>query len=313
MLTAILNALSPVILVMALGYFLRRHAFLPVEFFKGLNKLIYWVGLPILLLVKLGTASLSLEPVIRLSAVLLIGTTAIALIALLLAYLLPISALSRGAFIQACFRGNQAFLALPIIVYSLTVFPEATAAKTLAIVALGPMLVYYNVLSILALIYTRPKDQSGRQHMSPWKSLFSNPLLIATVLGLLISVLEIPIATFLERSMLTVGQMSLPLALLAIGAGLSRKSLKGKLNWSFLVCGVKCVLAPLIAYALCQWLGLSRVETLIALIYMASPTAVAAYVLAQQLGGDEDLTGSSVVMSTLFSMLPLAIIIGVLS
>ena len=105
-LTAILDALAPVILVVALGYAMRRVAFLPPGFFKGLNKLTYWVGLPILLFVKIGAASLNLGPVMRLSGILISSILAITAIAVVLAYRLPMAPFSRGAFIQASFRGN---------------------------------------------------------------------------------------------------------------------------------------------------------------------------------------------------------------
>ena len=108
---------------------MRRVAFLPPGFFKGLNKLTYWVGLPILLFVKIGAASLNLGPVMRLSGILISSILAITAIAVVLAYRLPMAPFSRGAFIQASFRGNQAFVGLPIIVYSLGAFPEVAAGR----------------------------------------------------------------------------------------------------------------------------------------------------------------------------------------
>jgi predicted permease len=72
---------------------------------------------------------------------------------------------------------------------------------------------------------------------------------------------------------------------------------------------VKIAVAPLIGYLVAGWLGAGPTETCIALVYLACPTAIISYVLAEQLGGDHVLSGSAVVVSTLSSMVSLAVIV----
>ena len=56
----ILNSIAPIFLLIALGKLLHATGFFPDSFFKGLNKLVFWIALPALLVVRIGTADLEL-------------------------------------------------------------------------------------------------------------------------------------------------------------------------------------------------------------------------------------------------------------
>ena len=66
-----------------------------------------------------------------------------------------------GAFIQGAFRGNGAFIALPVIVYSLGALDPR--AETLGTVVLAPVVVLFNVLGVLVLTrYNSNGKQPGK-------------------------------------------------------------------------------------------------------------------------------------------------------
>ncbi|MCA9871792.1 MAG: AEC family transporter, partial [Anaerolineae bacterium] len=52
----VVNVLAPIFLLIGLGLFLRRQRFASEDFFRNLNRLIYWVALPALLFTKTATA-----------------------------------------------------------------------------------------------------------------------------------------------------------------------------------------------------------------------------------------------------------------
>jgi predicted permease len=103
--------------------------------------------------------------------------------------------------------------------------------------------------------------------------------------------------------------MALPLALVATGAALSLESLKGCLFRAGTASAIKVVLSPLVGAAIAVPFVMTRDETAIALLYLACPTAVVSFVMAEQLGADHELAGSIVVFSTLISMPVLGIIL----
>ena len=62
---------------------------------------------------------------------------------------------------------------------------------------------------------------------------------------------------------------------------------------------------------LLNWIPLSPEARLVALVMAACPSAVASYVMAQQLGADEDVAAGTVVVSTVFAAvaLPVAVLL----
>ena len=67
------NSLLPIILVIALGVILRSTGFLSKETFDGMNKLCYWVALPVLLFHKVSSVAIEGGPAMRMFAVLLMN------------------------------------------------------------------------------------------------------------------------------------------------------------------------------------------------------------------------------------------------
>jgi len=105
--------------------------------------------------------------------------------------------------------------------------------------------------------------------------------------------------------------MTTPLALLGVGATLSLTALRGRWAQAAGAALVKVGVAPLVGYLLVTVFGLSPIELRIAMIYLATPTATASYVMAGQLGSDEQLAGAIIVLSTILSLPALAISLSV--
>ena len=84
----------------------------------------------------------------------------------------------------------------------------------------------------------------------------------------------------LERSLSILSGMSLPLALLVIGASLSPGLIRSYLKLALSAGFLKLFVLPALGIAIYKWWGLSNEEFLPALILLASPTATVTYVMA---------------------------------
>ena len=124
----------------------------------------------------------------------------------------------------------------------------------------------------------------------------TNPLVLSCVAGLLFALLPWQLPCDRAPNLSTVGQMSTPLALFGIGASLTLTTLRHNLRLASYASLVKVGLSPLAGYLLAKALGLGPVELRIALIYLACPAAAASYVMAEQLGSDEKLAASVIVL-----------------
>jgi predicted permease len=134
-----------------------------------------------------------------------------------------------------------------------------------------------------------------------------NPLILATVSGLIANLLgfELPalLGTFLSR----LGTASLALGLLCIGAGLTFASVhEERPTMSYLV-SVKLLAMPALGLWFTYLLGLTGTSALVVLLFAALPTASSAYILAARMGGHAAPVAYAITVQTLLAMLTLPV------
>lgn len=303
----IIPIVLPVFLVVALGFSLRGTGLVDADFLYQLNRLIYYVALPALLFYKIAAADFSAS----FNPMMLVGMVLAITLVFGLSYLYgavrnyPVA--TRGAFCQGSFRGNCAYIGLAIV---FNAYGEEGFA--IAGIILGFLVPLFNFLAVVAL--QLPQNQ-GRHKLgsSFWiHQIALNPLIIASFVGVLWSSLGNALPVVLERSLAILTGMSLPLALIAIGASFSPEKLKGEMVKAGLAVAIKIIGMPLLAALILHQLGVSSMELGVGVLLAASPTATASYIMAQQLKSDAELTGSIIMLSTLLSVFSYTICLYVL-
>jgi hypothetical protein len=306
---AIVDSLAPVFLVIALGWMLKHAGFLTVQSLHDINRLIYWVGIPCFLFYKIAGASPVAAQIADLFLVMLAATGSGIVLGYGLARCLAVPRVARGTFVQAVFRGNLAFVGLPLIYYAFADVGEGSSkAEAAVLLLIGPMVVFYNLAAVIALLASRHGVSAGAIPRL-LKELMTNPLLIACGFGLLYSLLGWSLPVLAQRTFAAVGQMALPLALICIGGALATVRIRGGLVWSGTAAAAKVIMMPMLGYGFGSWVGLSPEGMRIVLILLACPTASVSYVLVRQLGGDEALASSAILMSVILAMGSLAVIL----
>ena len=299
---AIVDLLAPIFLLIALGAAIQRGGLMDTATIAGINRVIYWVGLPAAIFHSLVTAENSDARLGALVGVLIGGTLGAVGLAWGLARGMGIRVAAQGTFVQAAYRGNLSFVGLPLL---LTVpgIPRAPA-----VLALAPMLIVYNALAVGVLMLS--------QHAAGWRMLrpiivgiARNPIIIASAVGALWHELAWPLWPAIERTVGALGKMTLPLALLTIGAALMTVPIKGNRLQAGAAALFKSVVSPAIGYGLGRWMGLNAGEMLTVMLLMACPSAAISYTMVKQLGGDEGLAASTIVFSTLMAVPALALVL----
>ncbi len=298
----------PVFLVVAFGFLLRFTTLVDKDFLKQLNNLVYFVALPALLFHKISTADFSATFNPALLIGMMLATAAVFAGSYYYAFLRGYSPGSKGAFCQGSFRGNLSYIGLAIIF-------NAYGEQGLAIggVVLGFLIPFVTFLSILAMLL--PQKQ-GRQKLGVdfWAAqLLYNPLVIASFAGIVWSLLSIGMPEVFDRSFTIITGMSLPLALIAIGASFSFKNLKGEVTKAVLASLVKLVWLPFVTAVVLVAMGVGGVELATGVMLSAAPTATLSYIIAVQFDSDADLSISIVILTTLFSVFTYAAAIYILS
>jgi predicted permease len=308
----VFNTIAPVFLMIGLGAVMMRRGWFAPEFLAGVNRLTYWVGLPSLLVYKIAAAPFDSEVFGQTLLVLALSLLGTVVVGYATSRLLRLERATIGSFVQLSFRGNIAFLALPILLYSLEAVPDEQAEPiaAAAVLSLGPLVALFNIVSVVALLASQHRLTHTAVRKTAWQ-VVSNPLLIACVVGMIISYVGWQLPSFAERTLSAVGGMSLPLALIGIGGTVAMVGVRGHLGVATVAAVLKVAVSPLIGLAIAMALGLERDQLRVVLIFLTAPCAAASYVLAEQLGGDGPLTASAIFISTVLSIVTLSVVVAI--
>lgn len=136
-----------------------------------------------------------------------------------------------------------------------------------------------------------------------------NPLILATVSGLVCKLLGLQLPELAATTMSRIGAAALPLGLMAVGAGLRMGALKDGPQLAGVFLAIRHALLPLAAIALVLAVGLPPAQQAVVVAFAALPTASSAYVLAVRMGGNGGFVAGIVTLSTLVAMagVPLAL------
>ena len=294
----------PIFLLLGLGWLLARTGLFTPAFTEGANRFVYRISLPALIVSSLTKGALNLRAA---------GTPALAVgSAALLVLVIALAAArlfgcrgGRGAtFVQAAFRGNLAFVGLPVLASATGGNDPAFLAT--AVLVFAPVMLVYNIAAVLLFHFAQHR---GGSYLKALSGLASNPLILATILGGIMAALLPPLPGFLAQTLELLGAPAAPLALLCIGAALAGASLTADLKTTAAMALLKVALCPLVTWALGAMLGLQGAGLQIAMVFAACPTAAASYVFARELGGDGRLASNAVVLSTLLSPISLTVVL----
>lgn len=305
----IINTLAPIVLLVMLGMLLRSFHFAERSFFSEINRLVYWVGLPALLFSETAGARLALSSALRIFLVLFAGAVACIALGYAVGRLLRVPGDSMGAFVQGAYRGNLAYVGLPVVLYALAAAegPSREIAG-LAVLAIAPLIPLYNIAAVI-LLTKGDKEAQTPGEADIWRNIAKNPLIIACLAGLAFQCTGLNMPLFLQRSLKGTGQMAMPLSLIGIGASLNLQALGKQVSHICAASVIKVAAAPLAGLLLGWHLQLSPAELLAAMLLLACPTAVASFIMAEQMDGDHQLSGGIVVMSTILAMPAMAVIL----
>jgi predicted permease len=141
------------------------------------------------------------------------------------------------------------------------------------------------------------------------RQLLRNPLIIATLSGLVANLLGFIVPDWLTPTLTRIGAASLALGLMAAGAGMQFATLARGKALAVLVLAIRHLALPLIAWGLALALQLDAAQAAVLMTFSAVPTASSAYVLAARMGYNGAYVAGLVTLSTLLGVasLPFAL------
>lgn len=190
---------------------------------------------------------------------------------------------------QAVFRSNFVLIGL-YIAGTLVPYEDTSSVAVLSAVII-PL---YNILAVVVL------SLYGGEKIRPREILLKilkNPLIIATVLGILWLRFGLRFPTFVETAITNMSAVATPMMLFLLGGFFHFDSLARYRKPIIMGTLMKLVVIPGIFLPLGYMLGFRGMEFAALLGLFASSNAVSSFTMAQQLGGDVELAGNIVVIT----------------
>jgi malonate transporter len=286
---SIVTILLPDFSLILFGALLMRITNWGGEFWTGLEKLIYFVLFPALLFYSTSRAPLDFGTTGRVLQIALAATIAGVLLGWLAKPMFKAGPMIFESGVQTAFRFNS-YIALAAASRL-----DATQAATMALI-IGFAVPLTNMASVHALV---------KQNGGLLRELLKNPLLLATLAGVGFNLLGLHLPEVASVILSRLGNASLALGLIAVGAGLRLTGLHASKGIAAYFMFVKLIAVPAVAYGLGRWLALPHAQLQLVVLFAALPTASSAYVLAVRMGGNGPLVAFLISAGTLISMLTL--------
>jgi malonate transporter len=288
--------LLPDFALIALGFALCRWTPLDRSVWDGMERIVYWLLFPVLLFNAIVKSPLQPASMAQLagSGLAIVGT------GIVLAYALKrvpgVDPVLHASGAQTAFRFNS-YVALALA-------ERLAGTQGLAWIAL--LIALCVPVCNIAAVFPLAR-QGGHGFL---RELARNPLIVATVSGLVFNLAGLGLPDLLSTTLGRLGAAALPLGLMAVGAGLRFGALREAPRLAAAFMAIRHVLLPVFALLLVSALDMPVGQQMILVAFASLPTASSAYVLAARMGGHGGFVAGLVTVSTLLGMasLPLALL-----
>ncbi|TPG60366.1 AEC family transporter [Roseomonas nepalensis] len=297
-----LDAFLPAFGLIGLGAFLKRRLLREDAVWAGIEKLVFWVMLPCLLASSLSSVDLGALPVAGMAAslwlALLLGTAASLLLARAFGQAHP----GTTSVLQGGIRFNN------LLGFAITGAVFGAPGTALAAVTVGLIVPCVQLILTVAFALgggVRPRPGALLRQVA------LNPLILGCAAGFALAALGglLPGIGPLARSL---GQATVSLGLLAVGAALGAEALRDRLVLQGATTAWKLLAMPALTLLLCLALRLDPLPASIATVFMAQPTATTAYVMARMMGGDAPLMAAMTTLQHLVAVATLPLWLAIL-
>ncbi|WP_434738362.1 AEC family transporter [Sphaerotilus sp.] len=291
--------LLPDFLLIIAGFAMCRWTALNRPVWNGAERLVYWLLFPVLLFTSIVRSPLQPAATLGLAlgGVLTVGTGLV--LATLLRSVPKIDAHLQASGAQVAFRFNS-YVALAL---AERLGGSASVAWVALLIALCVPLCNIGAVWSLA---RHGGHSTGRE-------LLRNPLILATVAGLIGNLAGLKLPQVIDITFTRIGAAALPLGLMAVGAGLEFGGLRKAPGLAVALLGIRHAVLPLVGLGLGVLLALPMGQAQILVAFAAMPTASSCYVLAARMGGDGVYVAGLVTASTLLGMVSVPVALTVFS
>ncbi|HDP70470.1 MAG TPA: AEC family transporter [Actinobacteria bacterium] len=293
---SLFSLIFSVVLLIALGYVSRVTKLLKRDDSAVLNNIIVYLALPALIFLAIRNSEISLNFLLipLVGWVVMLGCAAIAF---LLSRIFNLKRPTIGAFLLAAAIGNTGYIGYPL---SLAFGGQSFLVRAIFFDIFGTVLFAFTVGLYFAEVYG-----ANGQKIHKIKEILTFPPLIALFFGLVLHDLDLPL--FFLKSLEYLSAAAVPLIMISVGLSLQFKKLGEYKLLLFLLCGIKLILSPALAYCVGKMVSLPPISLNVVVLEASMPIALLAFIIGLKYELDVDFLPVAIAIATLMSMVTVPI------
>lgn len=296
----------PIFLIMLLGSIIKNKWLTSEEFWRGIEKLSYFVLFPAMLFNCVSTADLSVASIIKLVVALVISTILVLIGLIIYQKKYNIDKVQFTSIFQGSIRYNS------YIFFGVSSPLLGPSGLSIVAVISSYMIIFTNILSVMIFAYYIPNKSVTNTIRTSFvlmmKLIVRNPLIIASLVGFVFNYSNLELHLGLKKTLDSLSNAALAIGMLNVGAGLNFTIRQELLHNVMFTSFVKLVAFPLVSVVVLWLMSIDGLDRSVGILYSCLPCASTAYVLSRQLDGDPDSMASIITFTTFFSVVTISII-----
>ncbi|MBQ8016825.1 MAG: AEC family transporter [Methanobrevibacter sp.] len=288
-----------IIIMIGLGYFLKRIDFLSEKDIDPFNRIVMYILMPCMIFHAIYSADLSLLPKLGiLPFIILASSFATGIVSYLILRQLKLDDITLWSVLVTVMIANTAFMGYPVTlgIYGADGFLRAIFCDMAT-------LCIFLILSFVLIL------KFGGTVKTAVRKIALFPPLWAVVLGLGFNFFNIPIGPVIDNTVNYLGQGAIPLIMIALGLSIDFSALSRSKSMIAFTSVMKLAFFPIVAFIIVSQVGLVDLQHTVSVVEAAMPSGMMSLLLAITYKLDYELTSDCILINTVISLITLPIII----
>lgn len=296
---AIETTILSIILMIALGYFIKRIDLISLNDVDSLNNLVIYVLLPCMIFSALYSADLSLIPVLGfLPFIILFSSFITGIVSYFILKKLNFSDRKLWSVLITLMIANTGFMGYPV---NIGIFGYDGFLRAI-FCDIATMFTFLILSFVLVLKF-------GGTVKTAFRKILFFPPLWAIVLGVCLNLANIQIGDVLNNTINYLGNGAIPVIMISLGISIDLIGIKRNRSMVAFTLVMKLLFFPLVAFFIVSFFGLVDLQYSVSIVEAAMPSGMLSLILAITYKLDFELTSDCIFINTIFSLLTLPIII----
>ncbi len=291
----------PIFFIASLGWILKRHFLSSEEFWKGLEKLSYFIFTPCIIFNNTSIHGIGGGVMVKMIICLILSCSIFGFGLIYFNNRTSGDPLKFTSVFQGSFRFNSLiFLSLAQALYG------SKGLEAAAIIAVY-MIIFTNFAIILIYnLYLVQYDSDGTINiLQILKNVFLTPVILSSIAGFIFNFLNLKLHIVMQLSLVNISNGALTMGILIAGARIKFALTSENIRYVYICTIGKMVIFPIITIIICQIFLIPDYLKTIAVLYACMPAGSSSYVVAKFYGGDTESMLSIITTTTIFSLLSL--------